>query len=82
MDIADRGSNTWDAMLPRLRGVPAADSRVIDVVILSGVFLATAPLMLLYLSRASGRPFLEMARSLIDSAKQQDRRAASARRSK
>lgn len=82
MDIADRGSNTWDAMLSRLRGVPAAASRVIDEVILSGVFLATGPLVLLYLSRASGRPFLEMARSLIDHTKQQDRRAAAARRSK
>jgi hypothetical protein len=52
--------------LSRLRGVPAADSRVIDELILSGVFLTTAPVVLLYLSYASKRPFLEMARSLID----------------
>jgi hypothetical protein len=81
MDIGNRGSNTWDAMLSRLRGVPAADSRVIDEVILSGVFLATAPLVLLYLSRASGRPFLEMARSLIEYTKQQDQQGAAGRRS-
>jgi len=66
MDIGNRGSNTWDALLSRLRGVPAADSRIIDELILSGVFLTTAPVVLLYLSYASKRPFLEMARSLID----------------
>jgi AhpD family alkylhydroperoxidase len=76
MDMGNRGSNTWDAMLSRLRGVPAPGSRVIDEVILSGVFLATAPIVVLYLSRASKRPFLEMARSLIDYARQQERGAA------
>jgi hypothetical protein len=74
--MGNRGSNTWDAMLSRLRGVPAPGSRVIDEVILSGVFLATAPMVVLYLSRASKRPFLEMARSLIDYARQQERGAA------
>jgi AhpD family alkylhydroperoxidase len=66
MDIGNRGSNTWDALLSRLRGMPAADSRIIDELILSGVFLTTAPVVLLYLSYASKRPFLEMARSLLD----------------
>ena len=75
-DIGNRGSNTFDALLSRLRGVPAADSRVVDEVVLSGVFLTVAPVVLLYLSRASNRPFMEMARSLIDYTKQQDRPAA------
>ena len=43
--------------------------------ILSGVFLTVAPVVLLYLSRASNRPFLEMARSLVDYTKQQDEQA-------
>ena len=66
MDVGNRGSNTFDAMLSRLQGVPAADSRIIDEVILSGVFLTIAPVVVFYLSRASKRPFREMARSLVD----------------
>ena len=66
MDIGNRGGNTFDAMLSRLRGVPAANSRVIDELILSGAFLAIAPVIVLFLSRASKRPFLEMARGLRD----------------
>ena len=66
MDVGNRGSNTFDAMLSRLKGVPAADSRIRDEVILSGVFLAIAPMVVLHLSRAAKRPFLEMARGLVD----------------
>jgi AhpD family alkylhydroperoxidase len=66
MDIGNRGANTWDALLSRLHGVPAAESRVIDEVILGSVFLTTAPVVIFFLSRASGRPFLAMARSMID----------------
>jgi AhpD family alkylhydroperoxidase len=76
MDIGNRGSNTWDAMLSRLRGVPAADSRIIDELVLSGAFLVTAPMVLLYLSRASHRSFLETARSLIDYTKNYDEKMA------
>lgn len=66
MDVGNRGSNTFDAMLSRLRGVPAADSRIVDEVILSLVFLAVAPVVVFHLSRASKRPFRELARSLFD----------------
>jgi AhpD family alkylhydroperoxidase len=66
MDVGNRGSNTFDAMLSRLKGVPAADSRIIDEVILSGAFLAIAPMVVFHLSRTAQRPFLEMARSLVD----------------
>ena len=76
MDIGNRGSNTWDAMLSRLRGVPAADSRIVDEVVLSGAFLTVAPVVLLYLSRASNRSFLETARSLIDYTKNYDEKIA------
>jgi len=76
MDIGNRGSNTWDAMLSRLRGVPAADSRLIDELVLSGVFLTLAPIVLFVLSRASKRPFLEMARSLINYTKHYEEKTA------
>lgn len=66
MDVGNRSSNTFDAMLSRLKGTPSAESRLVDELVLSGVFLAVAPVVLLKLSRASGRPVLEMARSLID----------------
>jgi AhpD family alkylhydroperoxidase len=66
MDIGNRGSNTFDAMLSRFKGVPAAESRIVDEVILSGVFLAIAPAVLVYLARASKRPIREVARSLVD----------------
>jgi hypothetical protein len=82
MDIGNRGSNTFDAMLSRLRGVPAADSRLFDEVILSGVFLLTAPVVVLVLARASKRPFLEMARSLIDFTKNHGKETSTARTSK
>jgi len=82
MDIANRGSNTWDAMLSRLRGIPAADSRIIDEVILSGVFLATAPVVLFYLSRASKRPFLELASRLIDYTKNYEEKTTAPRPTK
>ena len=76
MDIGNRGSNTWEAMVSRMRGVPAPGSRILDELVLSGAFLATAPIVLLYLSRASNRPFLEMARELAAYVKQQDKPAA------
>ena len=66
MDVGNRGSNTFDAMLSRLKGVPATDSRIIDEVILSGVFLTIAPMVVFHLSRAAKRPFREMARGLLD----------------
>ena len=69
MDISNRGANTWDALLSRLRGEPAAESRVVDELILGSVFLATAPVVVFYLSRASGRSFLAMARSMVNYAR-------------
>lgn len=82
MDIGNRSSNTFDAMLSRLKGVAAKDSRIIDELILSGVFLAVAPVVLVHLSRASGRPVLEMARSLIDYTKSYEEKIAKPRASK
>jgi AhpD family alkylhydroperoxidase len=66
MDVGNRTSNTFDAMLSRFKGAPAAHSRIVDEVILSGVFLAVAPAVVLYLSRASKRPIRELMSSLID----------------
>jgi len=76
MDIGNRSSNTFDAMLSRLKGVPAADSRIVDELILSGVFLTVAPVVLAHLSVASGRPLLETARSLIDYTKSYEEKVA------
>ena len=78
MDIGNRGANTWDAMLSRLRGTPAADSHLLDEVVLSGAFLITAPPVLYFLSRATKRPLLEMARSLIDYTRHHEERTATA----
>lgn len=75
MDIGNRGSNTYEAMLSRLRGVPAPEGRILDELVLSGAFLATAPIVLLYLSRASKRPLLEMVRELVAYVKQPDKPA-------
>ena len=66
MDIGNRGANTWDAMLSRLRGHPAADSHVIDEAVLSSAFLMVAPVAIAYLAYASNRSFMETATSLID----------------
>jgi len=66
MDVSNRTSNTFDAMLSRFKGAPASHSRIFDELILSGVFLAVAPAVVLYLSRASKRPVRELVSSLID----------------
>ncbi len=66
MDLGNRGANTWDAMLSRLRGHPAADSHIIDEAVLSSAFLMVAPIAIAYLAYASNRSFMETARSLID----------------
>jgi AhpD family alkylhydroperoxidase len=82
MDIGNRGSNTFDAMLSRFKGVPAPDSRILDELILSGVFLAVAPVVVLFLARASKRPVRELARSLIDYTKNYEEKFSTAGTSK
>jgi len=74
MDFGNRGANTWDAMLSRLRGNPAADSHIIDEAVLSGAFLTVAPVAVAYLAYASNRSFSETARSLIDYVKHYEER--------
>ena len=66
MDLGNRSANTWDAMLSRLKGNPAADSHIVDEAVLSGAFLTVAPIAIAYLAYASNRSFLDTARSLID----------------
>jgi len=76
MDVGNRGSNTFDAMRSRLKGVPAVDSRIVDELILSAVFLTIAPIVLVYVARASKRPILEVARSLVDYTKNYEEKFA------
>jgi len=66
MDLGNRGANTWDAMLSRLKGNPAADSHIFDEAVLSGVFLTVAPVGIAYLAYSTNRSFSETAFSLID----------------
>jgi AhpD family alkylhydroperoxidase len=66
MDIANRGANTWDAMLSRARGNPANDSHLLDEIVMSGVFWSAAPLVILLLAREAKRPYREVWRSMID----------------
>jgi len=74
MDLGNRGANTWDAMLSRFGGNPAADSHIIDEAVLSGAFLTVAPVAVAYLAYASNRSFSETARSLIDYVKHYEER--------
>ena len=66
MDIANRGANTWDAMLSRIKGNPANDSHLLDELVMSGVFWSAAPLVILLLARESKRPYVEMWHSMVD----------------
>ena len=75
MDIGNRGANTWDAMLSRLKGKPAADSHILDEAVLSIAFLTTAPVVVAYLAYASKRSYRDMARSLIDYVKHAEERS-------
>jgi AhpD family alkylhydroperoxidase len=74
MDLGNRGANTWDAMLSRLKGNPAADSHILDEAVLSGAFLVLAPVAVTYLAHASKRSYREMARSLFDYVKHYEER--------
>jgi AhpD family alkylhydroperoxidase len=74
MDVGNRGANTWDAMLSRLKGNPAADSNILDEAVLSTAFLAIAPVAIAYLAHASKRSYREMAGSLIDYVKHYEER--------
>ena len=75
MDLGNRSANTWDAMLSRLRGNPAADSHILDEVMLSIVAMTTAPVVVAYLAYASKRSFREMVRSLMDYVKDHEERS-------
>lgn len=66
MDIGNRGANTWDALLSRMRGGPVAETHILDELVMSGAFLATAPVVLIFLAQTSKRPLMEMVRSVID----------------
>ena len=66
MDLGNRGANTWDAMLSRLKGNPAAGSHIIDEMVLSGAFLTVAPIAIAYLSYATDRSFSETAFAMVD----------------
>ena len=72
MDLANRGANTWDAMLSRVRGRPAHDSHVIDEFVMSGVFWIVMPISILIISQQSHRSFGEMLRNLLDYVEQAD----------
>lgn len=78
MDIGNRGANTWDAMLSRIKGNPANDSHLLDEIVLSGVFWSAAPLVILLLARESKRPYKEVWSSMIDYVKHYDEREAEA----
>jgi len=66
MDIANRGANTWEAMLSRIKGNPANDSHLVDELVMSGVFWSAAPVVVMLLARESKRPFKEMWRDMVD----------------
>ncbi len=66
MDIANRGANTWDAMLSRMKGNPANDSHLLDEIVMSGVFWSAAPVVVMLLAREAKRPFKEVWGSMID----------------
>jgi AhpD family alkylhydroperoxidase len=72
MDISNRGANTWDAMLSRVKGNPANDSHLLDEIVMSGVFWSAAPIVILLLARESKRPFKEVAKSMLDYVKHYD----------
>jgi AhpD family alkylhydroperoxidase len=74
MDIANRGANTWDAMLSRINGNPANDSHLLDEIVMSGVFWSAAPLVVLLLARESKRPFREVWGSMVDYVKHYEER--------
>ncbi len=66
MDIANRGANTWEAMLSRIKGNPANDSHLLDELLMSGVFWSAAPVVVMLLARESKRPFKEMWHDMVE----------------
>lgn len=66
MDLVNRSANTYEAMLSRLQHNAHDDTRLLDEMVFSALFMAAAPLIVLLLSRNSGRSFLGTTLSLID----------------
>jgi AhpD family alkylhydroperoxidase len=66
MDFANRSSNTFDALISRLGGKPAAKGSPLDEVVMSAAFLAAVPPLLTYFSRASDRPVVDVVGRLVD----------------
>jgi hypothetical protein len=66
MDFANRSSNTFDALISRLGGKPAAGANPADEVVMSAAFLAAVPPLLTYFSRASESPVVDVVGRLVD----------------
>jgi AhpD family alkylhydroperoxidase len=66
MDVLNRSSNTFDALISRLGGKPAAGADPLDEVVMSTAFLAAVPPLLTYFSRASETPVVDVVGRLVD----------------
>ncbi len=66
MDFANRSSNTFDALISRLGGKPAAGANPLDEVVMSTAFVAAVPPLLTYFSRASDTPVVDVVGRLVD----------------
>ena len=66
MDLVNRSANTYEAMLSRLQNNARDDTHLLDEMAFSALFMGAAPLIVLLLSRNSGRSFLGTTLSLID----------------
>lgn len=72
MDFANRSSNTFDALISRLAGKPAARGRVLDEVVMSTAFLWVLPPLLTYFSRASESPVVDVVGRMVDYARKME----------
>ncbi len=66
MDFTNRSSNTFDALVSRLGGKPAAGAKPLDEVVMSAAFVAAVPPLLTYFSRASDTPVVDVMGRLVD----------------
>lgn len=65
MDLSNRGGNTWQALLSRVRGQPVEGSDLLSEIILSSLILLAAPGRLRKVSRSTGVSTVGVIQSLL-----------------
>jgi AhpD family alkylhydroperoxidase len=82
MDVLNRSSNTFEAFVSRLNGMPSRKGGVIDEAILSAVFCCALPPLFTFFSRSSKLSIDELTRRMIDYSREMEAERARTQRAR